>query len=69
MKNGIPNVYWSFRSAWSATHLVMLAVLTVWLAGWLLQDSHGEQMFNEGSAWVEDLSNQLASWVPFPWDA
>ncbi|WP_131806267.1 hypothetical protein [Mycolicibacterium conceptionense] len=67
MKNGIPSIYWSFRYAWSIAHLVMVVVLGVSLAAWLIEDDRGAQMFNTGYYWVQDLSYQLASLIPFPW--
>lgn len=68
MKNGIPGIYWSFRYAWSAAHLVMVAILFWSLAVWLLTDGRGAELFDTGYYWVQDLSYRLASLVPFPWD-
>lgn len=67
MKNGIPDVYWGFRYAWSAVHLLMVLILAVWLAAWLLHDNRGADIFNDAYVWVQDLSDQLASAVSFPW--
>jgi hypothetical protein len=69
MKDGIPSAYWKFRDAWSAAHLAMIALLAIWLTAWLLNDGQGAQMFDDGYAWVEQLSSDLASLIPFPWDA
>jgi hypothetical protein len=68
MKDGIPNIYWSFRYAWSAAHLAMVAILFISLAVWLMTDGRGAELFDTGYYWVQDLSYQLASLVPFPWD-
>lgn len=67
MKDGIPAIYWTFRYAWSVAHLVMVALLGITLAAWLLEGNRGVEMFNYGYYWVQDLSYQLASLVPFPW--
>lgn len=67
MKNGIPSIYWIFRYAWSVVHVVMVVVLGLVLAVWLLQDGRGAEMFDVAYYWVQDLSNQLAALIPFPW--
>ncbi|WP_157561362.1 hypothetical protein [Mycobacterium sp. E802] len=67
MKNGLPGIYWSFRYAWSVAHLVMVVILGLSLTVWLLDDGRGAELFNAGYYWVQDVSNQLASLVPFPW--
>lgn len=67
MKNGLPSIYWSFRYGWSIAHLVMVVVLGVAIAAWLADDGRGIEMFDYAYYWVQDLSYQLASLVPFPW--
>lgn len=68
MKNGIPSVYWTFRYVWSVAHLVMVVILGIVLAAWLLEGGRGVEMFNAAQYWVQDMSYQLESLVPFPWD-
>ncbi len=68
MKDGIPGIYWSFRYAWSVVHLTMVAILILVLAVWLLTDGRGAELFNSGYWWVQNLSHDLATLVPFPWD-
>lgn len=67
MKNGLPGIYWSFRYAWSAMHVVLVLLLTSVLTMYLVRDGRGADLYDEAFFRLTDVSNQLASLVPFPW--
>jgi hypothetical protein len=48
MRNGIPNAYYLFRTAWSVMHLVMLAALLVAVILWSAHDGQGARFI---AAW------------------
>lgn len=68
MRNGIPTIYWTFRYAWSAVHIVLLIILAWLLASYLLEDARGQQLFDQWYAWAQNIRAQLSSLIPFPWE-
>lgn len=67
MRHGIPQIYWTFRYAWSGVHVALLVVLTAWLVTYLVTDGRGEELYNEWWTWAQEIRNTLANLVPFPW--
>jgi uncharacterized membrane protein YhdT len=68
LRNGIPAIYWTFRYAWSAVHIVLLIILAWLLTAYLLEDGRGQELFDQWYAWAQNIRVQLSSLIPFPWD-
>jgi hypothetical protein len=68
MRNGIPNAYYLFRTAWSVMHLVLLVALLVAVILWSVHDGQGARFL---SAWWRtslSISATIFHALPFPWE-
>ncbi|EIV94660.1 hypothetical protein [Frankia sp. QA3] len=69
MKDGIPLIYWTFRSAWTVLHfLVVLAAATV-LLWWGIKDGNGERLLGAALHHLLEVQRTVARAIPWPWSA
>ena len=69
MKDDIPVVYWTFRTAWTVVHLLVILLLTLLLFAWAFTDNNAERLIESSTDALLDLQRRVASAVPYPWDS
>ena len=69
MKDDIPLVYWTFRTAWTVVHLLVILVLALLLFSWAFTDNNAERLIGSSTDALLDLQRRVASAVPYPWDS
>jgi len=69
VKNNIPVVYWTFRSAWTVLHFLIVLTAAAVLFWWALKDGNGERLFETAKNDLLDLQHRVASAIPWPWGA
>jgi hypothetical protein len=67
VKDGIPPVYWTFRSAWSILHFLIVIVFSVVVVGWVIREDTAERMFLGTRDYLLVTQDRVASSVPWPW--
>ncbi|MBL7489626.1 hypothetical protein I6A60_05480 [Frankia sp. AgB1.9] len=69
MKDGIPLVYWTFRTAWTALHFLVVltaAILLLWL---YLRGGDGNRALGSALHDLLDVQRAVARAIPWPWRA
>lgn len=69
MKHNIPVVYWTFRSAWTVLHFLIVLTAAAVLLWWALKDGNGERVVETAKNDLLDLQHRVASAIPWPWGA
>ncbi|CCQ45058.1 hypothetical protein ARTSIC4J27_991 [Pseudarthrobacter siccitolerans] len=69
MKDNVPLIYWTFRTAWTVLHFLLVAVATAVLIWWALSDNNAERIIESAIHDVLDLQQRVASAVRWPWGA
>ena len=67
MKNGIPAIYWTFRSAWTVMHFVLAAAAAAALVAWSLADSHAVRIWETSRTNVLYAQCRVSNAIPWPW--
>jgi hypothetical protein len=69
MKDNIPLIYWTFRTAWTLLHFLIVAAATAFLLSWALTDNNAVHLFESAKYDVLELQQRVANAIPWPWDA
>jgi hypothetical protein len=69
MKDNIPLNYWTFRTAWSLLHFVIVAAAMTMLLYWSFTDSNALRIFASAKHGVLELQQSVANAIPWPWDS
>lgn len=69
MKDSIPVIYWTFRTAWTLLHFVIVAVAAAALLNWALADDHAVRAFEPARDNVLKLQDRVSNVIPWPWAA
>ncbi len=69
MKNNIPVIYWTFRTAWTLLHFIVVGVAMTALLTWAIADDRAIRAFEPAKDKVLDLQEQVSGIVPWPWTA
>ncbi|CUR58042.1 conserved exported hypothetical protein [metagenome] len=67
MKNNIPVIYWTFRTAWTLLHFIIVAAAAVALLAWAVTDNHAVRAFEPARDNVLDLQERVSNAIPWPW--
>lgn len=67
MRGNIPAIYWTFRSAWTVLHFVLVFAATALLVSWALTNGNGERLFRSATDHVQEFHHAVANSVPWPW--
>lgn len=69
MKDKVPLIYWTFRTAWTLLHFVVVAVAAAALLTWALADDHAVRAFEPARDNVLQLQERVSNVIPWPWAA
>jgi hypothetical protein len=67
MKDGIPIIYWTFRSAWTALHFLVVLVTAIVLLWWAVKGGNADRLFETARSDLLDVQRRVASAIPWPW--
>ncbi|WP_206063138.1 hypothetical protein [Nocardioides sp. HDW12B] len=67
MKNGIPLIYWTFRTAWTLMHFVIVAAAAAALLTWALADNRAVRIWDTSKTNVLDVQQRVSNVIPWPW--
>ena len=68
MRDGIPWSYWTFRTAWTVLHFVVVLVAVGLLLRWALDNDNAKRLLE--SAWgnLLEVQRRVGEAIPWPWD-
>lgn len=69
MKDNIPLIYWTFRSAWTVLHVLVVLAAASLLLWWALKDGNAERLFETAKYDLLELQYSVANAIPWPWDS
>ncbi|MFT4188841.1 MAG: hypothetical protein QM621_09705 [Aeromicrobium sp.] len=69
MKDGIPLIYWTFRTCWSVVHLVLVALAVIALLVWSFTDNNAQRLLDSALYDLMEMQSAVASFIPWPWDS
>ncbi|MBX6388708.1 MAG: hypothetical protein IRZ08_06875 [Frankia sp.] len=69
MKDGVPVVYWMFRSAWTVLHLLLVLSAGVLVLWWGIDDGNARRLLGPVMSGLLDVQSAVAGAIPWPWDA
>ena len=67
MKDKVPLIYWTFRTAWTLVHFVVVAVAAAALLTWALADDHAVRAFAPARDNVLKVQERVSNVIPWPW--
>src|SRR4051794_25107967 len=67
MKNNSPGSYWTFRTAWTIVHVVVVAAAVGALLTWALNSHTPVRIFESSKSNVLDAQQRVSNAIPWPW--
>lgn len=67
MRGNVPAIYWTFRTAWTVLHFVLVLAATALLLSWALRNGNGEHLFHSATDRVQEFHDKVANSIPWPW--
>lgn len=68
MEDGIPKVYWRFRTVWTVVHVLLVVAGTGALTWWGLTGGNAARLWAESWEGLFGFQQEVVSIVPWPWD-
>jgi hypothetical protein len=68
MKDNIPLVYWTFRTAWTAVHFLAVLTAMFLVIWWAFVDGNGGRLLGGGMHDLLDVQRAVARVIPWPWN-
>jgi hypothetical protein len=69
VKDGIPLIYWTFRTAWTVLHFLVVLTAVAVLLGWAIKNGNGERVLGGATRDLLDVQRTVARAIPWPWAA
>jgi HAMP domain-containing protein len=69
MKDNIPPIYWTFRTAWTVLHVLIVVIAVLLLVRWGMTDGNAERLLDTAKNDLLDMQQRVARAVPWPWDS
>lgn len=69
MKDNVPQIFWTFRTAWTLLHVLIVVAATAVLLWWALADRHAVRIFDPAKDHVLNVQHRVSNAIPWPWKA
>lgn len=69
MKKNIPVVYWTFRSAWTIMHFIVVMAAAWGLFMWAAEDGRAARIWESSKDNLLEVQQRVSNAIPWPWAA